>query len=255
MNLGLRPTGPTGREVNRPSASTCGLEGREKSDLRTHPIQTNTLAACQAATFDHLSTQGIGLWPKPWAPISRPVGPASCGIVCGCRTGLDTSRPFVLQCVHMTREQYEQRKRRLEEQLRAGIQLLESAYQAQVRALDLVWMLQAEEAGAGGEISSPAAPGAPAPVSQELPTATRPPHGQRTYAARDEIRSVFNRLPQRFTRTDVCSALGYTPDRGALFRVLNEMVDQGYIQIATHGRGKRATVYMKNAKAELPSNG
>ena len=45
----------------------------------------------------------------------------------------------------MTPEQYEQRKRRLEEQLRAGIQLLESAYQVQIRALDLVWMLQAEE--------------------------------------------------------------------------------------------------------------
>lgn len=45
----------------------------------------------------------------------------------------------------MTREQYEQRKRRLEEQLRAGIQLLESAHQAQVRALDLVWMLQADK--------------------------------------------------------------------------------------------------------------
>ena len=22
-------------------------------------------------------TQGIGLWPKPWAPISRPVGPVA----------------------------------------------------------------------------------------------------------------------------------------------------------------------------------
>ena len=51
----------------------------------------------------------------------------------------------------MSREQYEQRKRRLEEQLRAGIQLLESAYQAQVRALDLVWMLQEEELVAGPE--------------------------------------------------------------------------------------------------------
>jgi hypothetical protein len=34
------------------------------------------LAALQAAGFDDASpTQGIGLRPKPWAPISRPVGP------------------------------------------------------------------------------------------------------------------------------------------------------------------------------------
>ena len=77
----------------------------------------------------------------------------------------------------MTREQYEQRKRRLEEQLRAGIQLLESAYLAQVRALDLVWMLQAEESGAGADLpdTSLAAPGARAPASQERPVATKLP--------------------------------------------------------------------------------
>jgi hypothetical protein len=45
----------------------------------------------------------------------------------------------------MTRDEYERRKGRLEEQLRAGIELMESAYRAQVRALDLVWMVQAEE--------------------------------------------------------------------------------------------------------------
>ncbi|HYN22787.1 MAG TPA: hypothetical protein VE078_17635 [Thermoanaerobaculia bacterium] len=44
----------------------------------------------------------------------------------------------------MTRDEYERRKGRLEEQLRAGIELMESAYRAQVRALDLVWMVQAE---------------------------------------------------------------------------------------------------------------
>ena len=45
----------------------------------------------------------------------------------------------------MTRDEYERRKQRIEEQLRAGIELMESAYRAQIRALDLVWMVQAEE--------------------------------------------------------------------------------------------------------------
>src|SRR5437763_14576709 len=33
------------------------------------------LATFQAALRCHLSTQGIGLRPQPWAPFSRPVGP------------------------------------------------------------------------------------------------------------------------------------------------------------------------------------
>src|SRR3954469_16817651 len=39
------------------------------------PASTRTLAAFQAATRCHPSTQGIGLRPRPWAPFSRPVGP------------------------------------------------------------------------------------------------------------------------------------------------------------------------------------
>ena len=35
----------------------------------------NCLATFQAALRWHLSTQGIGLRPQPWAPFSRPVGP------------------------------------------------------------------------------------------------------------------------------------------------------------------------------------
>lgn len=150
----------------------------------------------------------------------------------------------------MTKEQYEQRKRRLEEQLRDGIQLLESAYQAQVRALDLVWMLQAEESGVRAKtvFSSPEAPAAPTPASQERqpqPPARSQPHGQRTHTARDEIYSSFHRLPDTFTRSDVCKLLGYEPERGILFRILRELVREGYIRIAERGAGQRATVYAK----------
>ena len=39
----------------------------------------------------------------------------------------------------MTHDEYEQRKRRLEEELRAGVALLETAFRHQMRALQLVW--------------------------------------------------------------------------------------------------------------------
>jgi hypothetical protein len=38
----------------------------------------------------------------------------------------------------MTRDDYEERRKRMDEELRAGIELLQAAHAAQVRALDLV---------------------------------------------------------------------------------------------------------------------
>ena len=40
----------------------------------------------------------------------------------------------------MTREEYEARKRRLEGDLRSGMELLEAAFQTQFRALEMVWI-------------------------------------------------------------------------------------------------------------------
>src|SRR5215211_4280139 len=122
----------------------------------------------------------------------------------------------------MTREQYEQRKRRLEEQLRAGIQLLESAHQAQVRALDLVWMLQAEELAAGlvGETAalvSPEPPPARAPAKQEPLPVPSLPQRRGPGDLEEDVRTALPRLPDRFTRGDVCAALGYKPDRASLY--------------------------------------
>src|SRR5215203_577393 len=65
------------------------------------------------------------------------------------RRALSTLLQYYVHCVVivnvMTRDEYERRKQRIEEQLRAGIELMESAHRAQMRALDLVWMVQAEE--------------------------------------------------------------------------------------------------------------
>ena len=44
-----------------------------------------------------------------------------------------------MQLEPMTREEYEERRRRLDEELRAGRELLEASHRAQVRALDLHW--------------------------------------------------------------------------------------------------------------------
>lgn len=166
-------------------------------------------------------------------------------------TGARLATPSRLCCNAntMTREQYEQRKRRLEEQLRAGIQLLESAHQAQVRALDLVWMLQEEELAAE-PVAETAAPPKPAPAPAPPP----PPQRSTGHLERD-LRAALRRLPERFTRGEVCAALGYEPDRGTLYRILRELVQEGSVRVESMGSGRRATVYVRTDARDRTSGG
>ena len=135
----------------------------------------------------------------------------------------------------MTRDEYERRKGRLEEQLRSGIELLEAAHRAQIRALDLVWMVQAEEE----------AEAARAPENREpLPSPDTPPRRSTSEVVAD-VCAAFARLPETFTRRDVCDALGYDPDRGVLYRTLQELTRAGALHIELRGIGKNATIYRK----------
>ena len=135
----------------------------------------------------------------------------------------------------MTRNEYERRKQRIEEQLRAGIELMESAYRAQIRALDLVWMVQAEE-----DTEAPRS----SPERESLPAPDKP-RRRRAPEVDADVHAAFASLPQTFTRRDVCEALGYEPDRGALYRSLELLTRSGALRVETRGGGQRATVYRK----------
>jgi hypothetical protein len=135
----------------------------------------------------------------------------------------------------MTRDEYERRKQRIQEQLRAGIELMESAHRAQMRALDLVWMVQAEE-------DAEAPPRPPAQETLRLPDKPRRRSAPEVDA---DVREAFASLPQKFTRGDVCEALGYEPDRGALYRVLQDLTRSGTLRVEAPGGGQRATTYRK----------
>jgi len=65
----------------------------------------------------------------------------------------------------MTHDEYEQRKRRLEEELRAGVALLETAFRHQIRALQLVW------AAGGDDVEIPSLVMALPEASRLLPAA------------------------------------------------------------------------------------
>ncbi len=145
----------------------------------------------------------------------------------------------------MTRDEYERRKLRIEEQLRAGIELMESAYRAQMRALDLVWMVQAEE-----DAEAPAPP----PVQEPVLPPDLPPRRSAPEVDVD-VRAAFPRLPATFTRRDVCAALGYEPDRGALYRTLQDLTRAGALRVEERGGGQRATTYRKTGANPSPAHG
>ena len=160
----------------------------------------------------------------------------------------------------MTRDEYEERKRRIEAQLREGVELLEAACRQQLRALDLVWMTTAE-----GDVAFPSmpreplgslpgpSPGAPPPAAiptlpeagpPSNPSSNRPPRRAAWQLSADVERALAE-APEVFDRNDICDALGYEPDRGSLYRILQELVREGVLALEDRGAGKQPSRYRK----------
>jgi hypothetical protein len=153
----------------------------------------------------------------------------------------------------MTREDYEDRKRRLDEQLRAGIELLEAAHRQQVRALDLVWIATTEEPVAfprppAEALSRPQAQPAAALTAALTPAPAAPPRKPRRRAAwelQNEVESALAQVPDVFDRNDICRALGYEPDRATLFRAVERLKEDGLAVVEQSGSGRVPTRYRK----------
>jgi hypothetical protein len=149
----------------------------------------------------------------------------------------------------MTHNEYEQAKRRLEDSRRAGLDLVEAAYQAQLRALEMVRSLLA-----GGAVDTPLLTTAPttSPVTVAAPAPPPPPRQRRqTGDVAEELRGIYRQLPETFGRSDIHALLGYKPDRGALYRILAALSTKGIIVIETVSLGRSPAVYRKIA-ADLP---
>ena len=138
----------------------------------------------------------------------------------------------------MTRDDYEARRKRMDEGLRAGIELLQAAHAAQIRALDLVWMSSGDQAPAmAPPPGEPMAPGAlQAPAKKK-----RQPNGQ----LYEDVCAAVERCPERFDRGDVCRLLGYEPNRGNLYRVLQELIAEELFAVEARGEGTIPTKYRK----------
>jgi hypothetical protein len=157
----------------------------------------------------------------------------------------------------MTRDEYEQRKRRLEEELRAGVSLLEAAFRHQIRALELVW---ATTGGCDVEIppqvvaltgASSLPPAAPAPPT---PPVTPPPPTRRgAWELLADVETALLKVPAVFDRNDICRAIGYEPDRGSLYRTFQGLIEEGVLAMEQRGTGRQPTRYKKTGTSTRPA--
>jgi hypothetical protein len=148
----------------------------------------------------------------------------------------------------MTRDEYEERKRRIEAHHRFSSELIEAARQQELRALELVWMTTAE--GAFGRSLPPM----PSEEAILLSVSSAPPGRGATPAKAprrplweivEKVVEVLPGLPEPFDRNDLCLALGYELDRGVLFRLFERLVDEKRVQRVTRGEGRIPSQYRR----------
>jgi len=141
----------------------------------------------------------------------------------------------------MTREDYETQKRRLAEQHRSLTEMVDAAYQAQLRALDMVWRMLSGEGTPEPLPASP--PPAASPVSAK--PAAPPRRRLRAGQLRDDIVGSLYKLPDVFIYSDVNRAIGYEPDRSSLHRVLQTLKEEGHLAVHSYGTGTQPVRYRK----------
>jgi len=148
----------------------------------------------------------------------------------------------------VTQTEYEHSKQHLAEQRRAGVELVERAYEAQMRALELVWMLQ----GGAGSSALPAGAMAAPPSAPSPPPPPEQPRRRTGPEVEDDVYARFWELPEVFTRRDVCRVLGYEPDRAVLHRVLKKLLRDGFTTVDFKGDGQRPAKYRKTGDEPSP---
>jgi hypothetical protein len=150
----------------------------------------------------------------------------------------------------MTREEYDERKRQIEAQHLATIELIEAGKQAQLWALDRVWL-----DGGVPQVEVPAS-GTPVRLSEEEATSSEktprdpesapaPAKRRGIYELLEKIESVLPSLPDRFDYHDLCRALGAELDRGAVRRNLQLLVEEEILAKEGTSSGRFRLFYRK----------
>ena len=145
----------------------------------------------------------------------------------------------------MNQAEYQRLRRQLDEELRAGMEMLQAGHRAKVEALDAQGREDVEPSPAGRPVP-------PAPREEPpLPAAAPPADRERLQAGEllDDIEAALERVGDEFLKSDLCRALGYEPHRSSLYRALWELEKEGVLEVQRQGLGRRASRYRKTGKA------
>lgn len=64
----------------------------------------------------------------------------------------------------------------------------------------------------------------------------------------EAVEAALDRLPEVFDSEDVLAALEVTPERSSLYRVLDELRQEGTLEIERRGGGRYRTRYRRGPK-------
>ena len=138
----------------------------------------------------------------------------------------------------MRDNEYERRRRDLEEQLQADLALIRAGHQAKLRTLETLRLADPEEAppdAANVTLASAEAP-------SDSPVPSRERHRGDALA---DILEVFPNLPEIFDKSDAIRLIGYEPSRPALHRVWSRLQQDKKIVIETYSDGRRPQRFRK----------
>jgi hypothetical protein len=139
----------------------------------------------------------------------------------------------------MNSEEYERRKRLLEERLRADLELIRAGHEARLRALDAL------RDGSRGETQTTLET-----QTAETQTGAAPAVPAAGRGSVHDILDVFPQLPEVFDKADVVRLVGYVPHRATLNRAWERLRSEGKIAIDHPHDGRRPTVYRKLPQGE-----
>jgi hypothetical protein len=155
-------------------------------------------------------------------------------------------------------QEYERRRRAIEEQLHADLELIRAGYQAKLQALDALWLgASAERRDAPPEeptraetrIETLASAAIETLASAEAQTASpfpaEPPRKSRRGDVLNDILDILPLLPDVFDKADVVRLLGYEPTRPTLHRAWSRLILEHKIDMERASDGRRPTRFRK----------
>jgi hypothetical protein len=141
---------------------------------------------------------------------------------------------------------------RLEEQLRADIELLQEVHRVKLRAFETVWRAQADLA----ETATSAGTGERRPVLS-LPTGTtetgtaQPVPRPEAWSVLFAILESWDEIPEIFDKNELARVLGFTPKRATLFRALDELRRDGCLKKESESEGRTPARFRKLSRPEM----